>query len=120
MPQVADHLRRPMRLAGDLGERARQPFRIGDPAAHPPGGRFGEAKDDQFALTIDPAITPKVVDILAISGNNKGDQFEGIYKLDGDKLEMCIRTPAGVKDRPTEFASPANTGLVLIKMKRVK
>lgn len=82
--------------------------------------KFGDGKDDLFSMTIDPGTSPKVVDILTISGNNKGDQFEGIYKLEGDQLEMCIRTPAGVKDRPTEFSSPANSGIVLIKMERVK
>lgn len=74
----------------------------------------------EFTLAIDPTTSPKVVDIVAVTGNNKGDMFEGIYQLDGDTLQICVRTPAGVKDRPTELASKENSGLVLLKLARLK
>lgn len=83
--------------------------------------KFPGAKDSgEFMLKIDPTTNPKVLDVLAVNGNNKGDVFEGIYELAGDTLQICIRTPAGTKDRPTEFASKVDTGLVLLKFERAK
>jgi uncharacterized protein (TIGR03067 family) len=68
--------------------------------------------------TIDPTAKPKTVDITPKDGPNKDKTLLGIYELKGDTLKMCYGM-AG-KDRPTEFSSKANSGVILHIWKRVK
>ena len=75
-------------------------------------------KDDQVALgaaadvrvsplVLNPATTPKQLDILVSLG---------IYELKGDDLKICL----GGKKRPTEFASKPGSDNVLFIFKRTK
>jgi len=84
-----------------------------------PGNSKGQGASE-FSLRIDPSTNPKIMDIKAESGNNMGDEFEGIFEVTGDKVQICIRAPAGTKDRPLEFASKVDTGLILLKLERLK
>jgi uncharacterized protein (TIGR03067 family) len=66
-------------------------------------------KDDQvfyggheFAkLTLDPAASPKCLDLGLVKSKRI---YEGIYKLDKDRLKICVGLMTeGVKDRPLKF-----------------
>ena len=64
----------------------------------------------EFAYKLDPAATPRVID-LALPG--RGVTFRGIYKLDGDDLTVCISNGGA---RPTDFsARAADTELFTLK-----
>jgi uncharacterized protein (TIGR03067 family) len=57
---------------------------------------------DEFArLTLDPAATPRCLDLALVKGKRV---HEGIYRLDKDRLKVCVGVmPDGVKERPLRF-----------------
>src|SRR6266404_3247193 len=67
---------------------------------------------------IDPAKSPKEIDILDESGVKNEKTKLGIYEIDGDTYKFCL-APAG-KPRPTEFTSKPGTGHSLGVSKREK
>jgi len=75
-------------------------------------------KPDEGRTKLDPAKTPKAIDITGTRGPNKGKTFLAIYELKGDELEVCY--DLGGKSRPTEFATRPDTVLFLVHYRRVK
>ena len=73
-------------------------------------------KDVQGTYKVDDAAKPKTIDITP-EGADK--VIAGIFKVDGDKLTVCaVHEPGGT--RPTEFASKADSGVILVELKREK
>jgi uncharacterized protein (TIGR03067 family) len=74
-------------------------------------------------ITIDPSKKPKTIDYKITrddsGGGNKDKTSLGIYELDGDVLKVCRTWPENDK-RPTEFAAPAGSKLILSEFKREK
>ena len=52
-------------------------------------------------------------------GDQKGKTVKGIYKVNGDDLTIC-RGLTEMEARPTEFAAPVDSGLLLVTWKRSK
>lgn len=85
-----------------------------------------DAKDDakkeleklQGKFTVDPSKSPKTIDVTITEGDNKDKTMKGIYEIDGDNYKVCY-APFG-KDRPKEFSSKGEEGLVLSVWKRDK
>ncbi|MBU6400771.1 MAG: TIGR03067 domain-containing protein [Verrucomicrobia bacterium] len=69
----------------------------------------------QTTVVLDPSTNPKSLDAFPPPG--KGQPIHGIYLLEGDKLTICDRGE-DTGERPTEFSSEPNSGLVLIVYKR--
>jgi uncharacterized protein (TIGR03067 family) len=71
--------------------------------------------DFTFTITVDPKKSPKAMDNLHESGEQKGKRQYGIYKLDGDKLTVCM-SPRGAAeaDRPKEFTSKGGKNVVFV------
>jgi len=67
---------------------------------------------------LDPTKTPKTVDAKVTEGEDKGNTMLGIYEIQGDTLRVCF-DPKG-KKRPTEFKSPAGSGIFLATFQREK
>ncbi len=67
-------------------------------------------------FTFDPAASPQAIDYFNLAGANKGKRQEGIYRLDGDVLTVCVAAPGD--RRPGEFASLAGDGRTLTAWKR--
>jgi uncharacterized protein (TIGR03067 family) len=67
---------------------------------------------------IDPTKKPKTIDMKFTEGPEKGNTSLGIYELDGEDFKLCLTITA--KDRPTEFAAKAKSGLGLEVLKREK
>jgi len=71
-------------------------------------------------LTIDPSKDPKTMDNLHETGTEKGKTQYGVYKLERDKLTVCISRPGRAKsDRPKDFTTK-DTRNVLFEFKRIK
>jgi uncharacterized protein (TIGR03067 family) len=88
-------------------------------------------------LVLMPTKTPKAVDLIYVDENGKEIKEKvtkknfkgkkrttttvlkdvGIYKLDGNKLEMCIS--GDEKNRPTDFSAPAKSSRSLLKLERM-
>ncbi len=68
---------------------------------------------------LDATKSPKTIDFTHTSGFSKGQTEKGIYKLEGDDLTIC-RALSPERDRPTEFAAPAGSELMLVVWKRSK
>ena len=77
----------------------------------------GDKTAAQATFRLDPAKKPKTID-LTQTLPDKGRLIRGIYSLEGDKLTFCDRG-ADKGDRPTEFATRPDSGLVLVVLKRV-
>ena len=77
-----------------------------------------ELKQEYAAIKIklDPKTIPRTMDFSVVGGTQKDEVIEGIYELKGNELRICARVSG--KDRPTKFASPDGSNIVLIVLKR--
>jgi uncharacterized protein (TIGR03067 family) len=73
---------------------------------------------DRGTVKIDPAKTPKTMDLVGVEGPNKGKTILAIYEIQADKLKVCYDL-AG-KDRPTEFKTKKNGLIFLANYQREK
>jgi uncharacterized protein (TIGR03067 family) len=87
------------------------------------GGKCtGQTPDGEFraTITVNPSKKPRTIDNAHDTGAQKGKKQYGIYKLDGDKLTVCMtRAGSTPSDRPTEFTSKDSTNVVFV-FERVK
>jgi uncharacterized protein (TIGR03067 family) len=73
----------------------------------------------ELTFTMDQTKTPKTIDMTIVAGKEKGKVYHGIYKLEGDIYTIC-RNFEPDNDRPTEFATKVDTGLMIVVWKRCK
>jgi uncharacterized protein (TIGR03067 family) len=86
----------------------------GKAIGHMPLGEY------QATITVDPRKSPKTMDNRHESGADKGKKQYGIYRLEGDKLTVCMTRPgAAATDRPKDFNSKGSTGVVFV-FERIK
>jgi uncharacterized protein (TIGR03067 family) len=70
-------------------------------------------RDSLATFKIDPAVTPRTIDLTFGDGPLKDQTVKGIYKFDGNQLVMCrAARPEG--ERPGEFTSQAASGRILV------
>jgi RNA polymerase sigma factor (sigma-70 family) len=99
----------------------------------------GSAGPQKLTFAIDPTSNPKTIDTAPAEGPAKAMTNRGIYRFDGDVLQICL--PAGVSRltirfgiaggrpeektisppaaRPTDFAAPVGSNRRLFTLKRV-
>jgi uncharacterized protein (TIGR03067 family) len=76
------------------------------------------AGEELAALTVDPATTPKVIDL---SFRSSKKVYEGIYAVEEDTLKVCVNTQTdGVKERPQTFTTKDKEHWRLLVFKRDK
>ena len=68
---------------------------------------------------LDTTTDPKCIDFLEKREGRPDRTLEGIYKIDGDTLQIAFSIPKEVKNRPTSFEKPGDRALVWT-FKRVK
>lgn len=73
-------------------------------------------KNEEGTYKIDPSQNPKTIDV---TGEGKDGTHRGIYKLDGDKLTLCIADEAS-EGRPKDFTAKEDDGKMVIELKREK
>jgi uncharacterized protein (TIGR03067 family) len=75
-------------------------------------------RDQEGTFKLDPTKKPKAIDIKPSEGSEKGQTIQGIYSLEGDRLKFCFARDG--KERPSEFATKAGSGLMMVELKRAK
>ena len=70
----------------------------------------GGKKAGTGTFTLDPAKTPRTIEVVMTEGAGAGKQVHGFYELDGDTLTMCVG-----EERPTEFNGAGAAALVVLK-----
>jgi uncharacterized protein (TIGR03067 family) len=79
---------------------------------------FGMVKDEG-TFKLGEAKEHKTIDLKTKDGGLfKGRTMPGIYKIDGDKLTICVNTET--QDRPTTYEAPAQTQIMLLTFVREK
>lgn len=69
-------------------------------------------------MEIDPSKTPATIDLIPDGGPHKGEKVLGIYKLEKDRLTLCV-APRG-KPRPENWEAPKGSGISLMEFKKVQ
>lgn len=75
----------------------------------------GDKKGRTISFTIDATATPKRFDLIR---PGKDEKAAGVYKLDGDKLNICYAEPGAA--RPDKLESKAGARVFLLELERVK
>ena len=73
---------------------------------------------EEVTLAADAAKSPRQLTITPIKGPRKGMAHLGIYAAEKGKLKICWAVPG--KDRPTTFATTAESGNFLIELEPAK
>jgi clostripain len=80
--------------------------------------RQGQGREQKYTIRIDPSQNPKTLDLTNNAGNREFASL-GIYKLEGDTITLCRTTETGDIDRPREFKTTPEEG-ILVVWKRAK
>jgi len=87
-------------------------------------GNKVECKRGETVSTFEVRIKSGDIDFIPQFGPRKGKTLEGIYKLDGETLLICMRgVPREVNPdciRPTKFDAPENSLQLFLTLKRKK
>ena len=73
-------------------------------------------RTDEGTVKLDPAKTPRAMDIVGTKGPNQGKTIPAIYELTGNTLRICYDLSG--KAHPKEFKTEAGTQLFLVEYKR--
>jgi uncharacterized protein (TIGR03067 family) len=69
---------------------------------------------------LDPTRKPKTMDFLHEADFLRDKTWQAIYLLEGDDLKICYAEADSTKDRPTDFVTAEDSGLLLTVLKREK
>jgi uncharacterized protein (TIGR03067 family) len=73
----------------------------------------------ELTFKIDPSKYPKEIDLMDVTGADKGKTFRGIYVVEGDTYKIC-RYIQPERERPTQFGTRPDSGLVMVTWQREK
>lgn len=62
-------------------------------------------------IELDPSRDPKTIDVIPDGGKDHGERVLGIYKLEKDKLTICMAAPG--QPRPGEFKAEKGSSRTL-------
>jgi uncharacterized protein (TIGR03067 family) len=86
------------------------------PEGYPRQEEVRKAGNERVSYRIDPSREPKTIDLTGVSGPLKEKTFFGIYRLDGDTLQICLDTDDG--ERPTAFDTQSGDHAKLMVFRR--
>jgi uncharacterized protein (TIGR03067 family) len=67
-------------------------------------------------IVLDPGRTPAAIDVIPDGGPSRGKRVLGIYRLEGDRLSLCMADPD--RPRPREFKAEAGSHNTLMIFRR--
>jgi RNA polymerase sigma factor (sigma-70 family) len=76
----------------------------------------GGGLPSEATFRLDSAVDPKAID-LAFPADGPAGTRQGIYRFDENTLTLCLTAASG-RPRPGAFASPSDSGLLLLKCQR--
>lgn len=82
------------------------------------GDRLTTDDGEAFSVTVDAAARPPLIDLTRLTGEDKGAVLEGVYRLAGDTLTVCVFGGDGVRSRPTEIGTRPGSGRVRFVLRR--
>jgi uncharacterized protein (TIGR03067 family) len=74
---------------------------------------------EEGTYKLDPDKTPRTIDFIIETGQDKGKTQLGVYEVDGDTLKFCV-TKSGSAVRPKDFNAKEGSNQMLFVWKRVK
>jgi uncharacterized protein (TIGR03067 family) len=80
-------------------------------------GNFDDSREEECTYKLDPKQSPKHLDFTPATEKKP---VLAIYEVTGDDLKICLRHGNSSKGRPTEFATKADSQLVLMVFKKQK
>jgi uncharacterized protein (TIGR03067 family) len=80
--------------------------------------RVGPKITDEFEVKLNPGKTPKEIDLIPLKEPNKGVPSPAIYKMEGNKLTICVNFAPGGK-RPTAFESNQTNRNIILTMEKM-
>jgi uncharacterized protein (TIGR03067 family) len=80
--------------------------------------QFGGQVFMQATFTLDPAASPRGIDLVHTQGMHKGKTQLGIYECDGTKFKLSAATPG--QPRPTDFEPRKGDGKTIAEWKLAK
>lgn len=91
----------------------------------PPGDPFMIRGDKCYtegepnvSLKIDPACSPKLLDLTTLAGRD--ETLEGIYRIEGDTLVWCWSRNTTPRERPQAFEAAKGSPFTVFHFTRVK
>ena len=80
----------------------------------------GEKKETLRVSAIGTTTDPQCIDFVGVRRDKTERTLEGIFKLDGDTLQLAFAIPKDGKIRPTSFDKPTDPRTMVWTLKRVK
>jgi uncharacterized protein (TIGR03067 family) len=79
--------------------------------------KVGAKTTDEFTVKVMPGKNPKEIDLIPLKEPNKGVPSPAIYKVEGNKLTICVNFAPGSK-RPTAFTSDQTNRNIILTMEK--
>lgn len=70
----------------------------------------------QCTLTLDAKTSPKQIDIAVLKSGRAPQKLKGIFRIDGDKLQIA----EDAQQRPTSFSTDENTRAIVYTFRKLK
>jgi uncharacterized protein (TIGR03067 family) len=83
------------------------------------GGPEGTGQERKKTFILAPDKTPKEIDLTSLDGQEKDQVSRGIYKLEKDRLTVCMPVKTET-ERPKAFKAGAEDGMMIVVFDRVK
>ncbi len=80
---------------------------------------IGDRAVEEGTFTIDPAKSPKTLDLEIKKGPEEGKKQLAIYELDGDKLTVVLAMP-GATERPKSIKPGGDENVIIAVFERSK
>lgn len=80
----------------------------------------GKKQETYRVAAVDVTTNPKCIDLVERRNDGTERLVEGVYKIDGDTLQLAIAIPKDGKMRPTSLVKPTDPRTFVWTFKRVK